>query len=243
MLKRMVRMKRGGFTLIELLVVISIIGILSAIGLVSLNGAREKARNAARISNLSTIQSALRLFYDDNGTYPHTACGSAGPDARNIGWNDLYSLLSPYLGSLPNDPLLLKNLPNSTQDGFGRYPTFHWHLAVSGAADNYQHYLLQIILEPDGSQTILNRSDAITGAVTRYVHTGDGDEVFTSDTQTLTGTCSTVSQTWEDGATLHCGVSVDTTYNVGTKFYSLCLGDIYRTPNGVLDGKLSTNSP
>lgn len=40
---------RPGFTLIELLVVIAIIGILSAIGLVILNGARERVPDAPEI--------------------------------------------------------------------------------------------------------------------------------------------------------------------------------------------------
>ncbi len=68
-------MKRKGFTLIELLVVIAIIGILATIGLVALNGAREKARDATRKSDLSQVKTALVLYADDNNSaYP------TGPD-------------------------------------------------------------------------------------------------------------------------------------------------------------------
>lgn len=70
--------KRSGFTLIELLVVISIIGFLSTFAVVALKGAREKARDARRKSDLTLISKALQLYYDNNGTYRVANSGSSG---------------------------------------------------------------------------------------------------------------------------------------------------------------------
>jgi len=62
--------KSKGFTLIELLVVIAIIGILSSVVLASLNSAREKSRDAKRVSDIKQLQLALELYFDSNSAYP-----------------------------------------------------------------------------------------------------------------------------------------------------------------------------
>ncbi len=68
----------AGFTLIELLVVIAIIGLLASVVLVSLNGARTKARDTKRMADVSQLQKALALYYDSNNQYPgsdNQGCG------------------------------------------------------------------------------------------------------------------------------------------------------------------------
>lgn len=63
------RNKKEGFTLIELLVVIAIIGILSSVVLASLSGARQSAREANIIQNLSSAVTQGELYYNNNGSY------------------------------------------------------------------------------------------------------------------------------------------------------------------------------
>ena len=65
--------KKEGFTLIELLVVIAIIGILAGMVLVSMSGARQKARDAKRQSDMRQIISAQEMAYGVLDTYTSTA--------------------------------------------------------------------------------------------------------------------------------------------------------------------------
>lgn len=67
------RESQKGFTLIELLVVISIIALLSAVVLTSLNTARAKARNAKRVEIVKQYMNALELYRNDHGAYPGVA--------------------------------------------------------------------------------------------------------------------------------------------------------------------------
>mgnify|MGYP001562993039 CR=1 FL=1 len=62
--------KLRGFTLIELLITISIISILSAIGLVIFNNVIKQGRDSKRQSDLRSVQSALEQYYADNLSYP-----------------------------------------------------------------------------------------------------------------------------------------------------------------------------
>jgi general secretion pathway protein G len=97
-----------GFTLIELLVVLSIIGLLSAIVLSSLNTARAKGRDAAREADIHNIQIALELYYSSNGKYL-AGGGAAQPNpawsiSNDSSWTTLQSALQPYISKLPQDP-------------------------------------------------------------------------------------------------------------------------------------------
>ena len=64
-------MTKKGFTLIELLVVIAIIGMLSSLAIVSLNTARNKARDAQVKSDLSQFRTFAEVEHAD-GIYTIT---------------------------------------------------------------------------------------------------------------------------------------------------------------------------
>ncbi len=67
--------KLGGFSIIELIIVIAIIGLLSVMGMAAIQDARESARDARRISDLSQLRLALFLYFDDYDSYPPTISG------------------------------------------------------------------------------------------------------------------------------------------------------------------------
>lgn len=87
-------MKKTGFTLVELLVAISIIATLTAILLPNLMGARQRARDAARKADLVALKNGLRMYYNDNQSYP-----------PGVAVADLSSYLAAYV-------------PNSSEIGF-----------------------------------------------------------------------------------------------------------------------------
>jgi prepilin-type N-terminal cleavage/methylation domain-containing protein len=104
-----------GFTLIELLVVISIIGMLASVVLVSLQGARSKAKDTKLILELKELQKAMELYKLDNGRYPgdgywhaYTDCGfnrAANGDVHTLGENGMFdaTFRSKYMSSLPQE--------------------------------------------------------------------------------------------------------------------------------------------
>jgi type II secretion system protein G len=91
----MKKINKKGFTLIELLVVIAIIGLLSTLSVVSLNNAREKSRNAKRVSDIKNIQTALELYYNDNSTYPASL---------TFGTGSIASITGTYMTVIPSNP-------------------------------------------------------------------------------------------------------------------------------------------
>lgn len=94
-------MKKNAFTLVELLVVISIIAILSVIGITVFTGAQKSARDAKRKGDLRAMALALEQYKTANGTYPNL---SAFSDQTGSTWAAFTTALTGYMATVPNDP-------------------------------------------------------------------------------------------------------------------------------------------
>ena len=146
--------KKAGFTLIELLVVISIIGLLSSLGIVALNSARVKARDAMRMAEMAQLRTALNLYYEDNAGYPISAYesewnygdvhfGASAQNGADSYLNDLIPAIAsgtrPLMEKIPLDPKNPTNDPALSQAYLYRYIT----------TDNGSEYAISYYLEGD----------------------------------------------------------------------------------------------
>ena len=89
---------KKAFTLIELLVVIAIIGILATLAVVALQNSRASARDAKRLADVKQMQTALELYFNDNGSYP-TSLTSTIASGSNIYMTTLPIAPTPIDGS------------------------------------------------------------------------------------------------------------------------------------------------
>ena len=120
-------MARRCFTLIELLVVISIIALLIAILLPSLQLAREEARTIACGSNLRQAGISLQAYANDYENFlpPHSQATSLGNYYIDPFW---HQVIAPYMG---------KHNPPTAQGGVPAYP---WRFGNIGRDDVEEKY-------------------------------------------------------------------------------------------------------
>ena len=140
------KIKLRGFTLIELLIVLAIIGTLTSFLMANFLGARSRARDAQRKSDMRQIQAALELYRADQGSYPAAplpACGSA-----------LTSGGATYMQKIPCDPT------NSGQFLY-RYTTTGTTYALIACEENVR----------DQQKDTVNNATYCTGGTTNWSYT------------------------------------------------------------------------
>lgn len=109
----------SGFTIVELLVVISIIGILSTLGLISYDKIQTDARDQQRDTSVKVIGEALEKYYTDNGEYPGcTAITQAADTVTNTTLKDIniQSLRSPNAATAVTNSIQCSGTPTADND-------------------------------------------------------------------------------------------------------------------------------
>ena len=90
------------FTLVELMVVVAIIAILTGILVTNLSGAKAKARDGKRISDVGQIQLGLELYFDRCHQYPAVITNDSQTACTTNSGTTVH--LSDYINPVPTPP-------------------------------------------------------------------------------------------------------------------------------------------
>jgi general secretion pathway protein G len=96
-----------GFTFIEILVVVTIIAVLTMVGVTNFKVANQKARDGRRQGDLQQIRAALELYRTDQNVYPTTAEFVSPLEADG----------TTYIELIPTDPLEANSYVYDSADG------------------------------------------------------------------------------------------------------------------------------
>jgi len=163
------RYTNRGYTLIELLIVIAIIGILTAIGIVSFSSVQSQSRNSQRLSKITVISEALEKYYDKNGAYPSCAEITA---ASNTVSSTTLNGLDPSVLTTPSGAKGTNSFTSCTTDPI---------------SDTFAY-----ILNSNGSYTLKYKEEGVSSSVKSVASRRSSTDIMYTLTLTA-GTGGTVS--------------------------------------------------
>ncbi len=104
-----------GFTLVELLVVISIIAVLSVIGITVFTGVQKNARDAKRKADIEAIANAMEKNYNSGSANPYSALVVTDFSDAKLPKDPQTSADYPVTGTLPGKTYVVcATLENTT---------------------------------------------------------------------------------------------------------------------------------
>ncbi|PIQ92611.1 MAG: hypothetical protein COV69_02030 [Parcubacteria group bacterium CG11_big_fil_rev_8_21_14_0_20_39_14] len=135
--------------MIELLVTVAIIGLLSAVVLVGLRSASQKARDSKRKADIKQLMNALEMYYNANGDYPAPG-GASHPsngwsNSADGSWDTLQTKVQEFMSTLPKDP---KNETGGWA-GDGKYNYIYFSDAGYGCPDRRWYLIVYKLENPD----------------------------------------------------------------------------------------------
>lgn len=108
-------MKRG-FTLIEILVVVTVISILSSIGIFAFNAVRNQASDGATQSLANSVKAAAERYYNTNNEYPlASALGATTTETPPSSYTAASTLLGMRVDQLSGNGVRLVPCYNATR--------------------------------------------------------------------------------------------------------------------------------
>ena len=140
---KIVKKNNRGFTLIELLVVVAIIALLSSVALIAFMSARQKSRDAKRVSDMVQMNTAMALYFSTYKGYPATASALVPVVASSLplspqppdGGCDLLSYTAPATGN-GNEYFYYASGTSYVSSGVTVYPDYGYYFCLGNVTGN-----------------------------------------------------------------------------------------------------------
>lgn len=127
--------QEAGFTILEILIVLAVFGLLVTLTGLSVRSARMRMRDAARVSDVSVLRSALGQYWLEKATYPVSSGVNLGQPGTNT---DKFSAAGFVSKGDPGAPVYLSSVPT------GPKPNEYYRYHGSGAG-----YSIRFVTESD----------------------------------------------------------------------------------------------